>query len=138
MLILNKKDFTSNLLFLCPAIIWMCIITYLSSQEHLPDVQELFKNADKVAHFGVYFILSILLMIGISSNFRIKRELSIFFVFIIGSGFAALDEYHQSFVPNRTPDFYDLIADVIGIILGVILYKYIVRIVSKIPFFKKL
>ncbi len=36
----------------------------------------------------------------------------------IGSIYAATDEFHQGFVPGRTPDIRDWTADTIGLILG--------------------
>lgn len=36
----------------------------------------------------------------------------------LGGLYGALDEWHQSFVPGRTPDATDWLADVAGVIAG--------------------
>ncbi len=110
-------------MLLAPAILWMVLITYLSSRNELPDVQQLFKHADKVAHFGVYFVLGILLIIGVQSKTKQSNILNMFLVLIVGSVFGFIDEYHQSFVPNRVADIYDLIADISGILISLLFYK---------------
>ena len=36
----------------------------------------------------------------------------------VGSAYAALDEWHQSFVPGRNPDIADWLADAAGVAVG--------------------
>ncbi|HRP01833.1 MAG TPA: VanZ family protein [Candidatus Kapabacteria bacterium] len=103
----------------------MCLLTYLSSQEQLPDVQELFKNADKVAHFGVYFILGLFLNYGLSKYFNKSFLFTSIISIVVGITFSFIDEYHQSFVPNRVSDSLDLVADTLGILLSSFIYRYL-------------
>jgi VanZ family protein len=41
---------------------------------------------------------------------------------IIGAGYGALDEWHQSFVPGRDANLGDWMADVVGVMLGLMLF----------------
>lgn len=122
---MNIKNKYLNLLFFLPSILWMALITYLSSRSQIPDMQQFFQHADKVAHFSVYFILGILLLIGLKINLKISNFLYSILTISIGFSFAIIDEYHQSFVPNRVPDLYDFIADILGIIISLFFYKQI-------------
>lgn len=88
-------------------------------------MQELFRHADKIAHFIVYFVLGMLLILGLIINIRKNDTYRIIIILFIGSLFAFIDEYHQSFVPNRVPDLLDLIADILGIIFSLIFYKHL-------------
>ena len=69
----------------------------------------------KLAHGGIYFLLGIALT-GVLISQRTKRVL--WLVPLIGGVLAALDEFHQSFVPGRGPSIFDVLIDVIGVGLG--------------------
>ena len=77
----------------------------------------------KLAHFSLYFILSILVMsFLVSSNkFNLRNIIliSIIFCFI----YACSDEYHQTFINGRTGQFSDVIIDTIGASIGSIIYS---------------
>lgn len=72
-------------------------------------------GADKVAHMALFGLLSGLVATGLwRSNHRLPGRL----VFLIAVLFAVLygftDEIHQWFVPHRTFEWLDLLADAIG------------------------
>ena len=76
---------------------------------------------DKFLHIGEYAVLAILLYralyISLSYYFlRFTAPIVIFLCLLYGIS----DEYHQSFVSNRFSDFYDILADTTGAILGTI------------------
>ena len=118
-----------------PAIAWACLISGLStdvfSAEHtsvfvIPVLRWLFPHASaetiewmhavirKMAHLTEYFIFSIFLMHGLRGKDRgWKLRLAIWAVVIVG-GYAALDEFHQSFVPSRGPSVWDVLLDTTG------------------------
>jgi VanZ family protein len=69
----------------------------------------------KVAHFTEYAILAFLARRAfITSSYRLIQQrwfqLGLLLVVIYG----LLDEFHQSFVPSRTPSIYDSAIDVAG------------------------
>lgn len=68
----------------------------------------------KCAHFIEYFILSLLILRGIRGGRREVRIAWIFAAIILVAGYASLDEFHQSFVPGRTPAVTDVLIDTSG------------------------
>ena len=88
-------------------------------------------HADKIAHFGFFFVQSVLL--SLLFVFRTRRSyfqiilLSTLVVFVYGG----LIEILQSRIFNRTGDFYDLIADVLGGLLGAMACPVILRFFQK-------
>jgi VanZ family protein len=82
---------------------------------------------DKVLHFTAYALLGALFLRAFNTT-RIKHHLKL--IFTLSVLFSALygisDEIHQSFVPYRTADAMDALADILGSIAGVYLYQKIV------------
>lgn len=71
--------------------------------------------ADKVSHALAYFVL----MLWFSQIYHDKFQRNmIAFVFVL-MGISI--EYFQSFDPNRTADFFDIVANVTGLTLGFLL-----------------
>jgi len=68
----------------------------------------------KSAHFTEYFILSLLLLRGIRGENRgLKLAWALLAIAIVAC-YASLDEFHQSFVPGRTPAVTDVMIDTSG------------------------
>jgi VanZ family protein len=68
----------------------------------------------KSAHFVEYFILGLLLLRGIRGERRgVKLAWALVAICIVFC-YASLDEFHQSFVPGRTPAFHDVMIDTSG------------------------
>ena len=86
----------------------------------------------KLAHFSLYFILSILFMVFFMSfnkfNLRYVILISIIFCFI----YACSDEYHQTFINGRTGQFSDVIIDTIGASVGSIIYSIVYKKIKNI------
>lgn len=73
----------------------------------------------KSAHFLLYFVLAVIFFMAlIISKLDIKS--SIIFTLIFCVLFAVSDEIHQTFVPERTPLFKDVVIDSVGALTGVI------------------
>lgn len=91
-----------------------------------PDV--LPKFADKVVHLTEYCIWAILFLLMLKQEDRINTLLNAFVaVLIFGAILGIFDEVHQRFISGRSMDKYDLLADVIGIILAIILFRIFYR-----------
>ena len=105
-----------GLLFYCLFIYW------LSDQQTLP-TPELFENQDKVLHFGAYFVMG--LFAWRSFRHLISPPIILTLITIVFCSLYALsDEWHQSFVPGRSSDVLDWIADTLGAGFSVfLLYK---------------
>ena len=117
-----------------PAIIFALAIFIASAQSHI-DLPNLgFAFNDKIYHAFAYFIFGLTILLALDKNSKTltTKEL-IIYMLCIGCLYAASDEYHQSFVWGRTADFFDWVADSIGIILSIPIYfKYLQKFTEKI------
>jgi VanZ family protein len=68
----------------------------------------------KCAHLTEYFILSMLILRGIRAGEKGMHLRWALVTILIIAGYAALDEYHQSFVPGRTAAVGDVLIDTSG------------------------
>jgi VanZ family protein len=68
----------------------------------------------KCGHLTEYFILSMLVLRGIRAGEKGLYLRWVLVTILIVAGYAALDEYHQSFVPGRTAAVGDVLIDTTG------------------------
>ena len=106
-----------------PVFAWALVIFCLSSipGRNIPRVD--IPHADKLVHFSEYLILSLLTaraFLRTAANISLAK--TVILSIIILSLYAAFDEWHQNFVPDRTCDIFDFSADFIGLSTGAILY----------------
>ena len=112
------------MIFWTPVAVWMAVIFALSSipTEYIPKIS--IPNIDKLIHLVEFSILGFLLIRALlNSGLNISFTKMLILAIIIASLYACLDEWHQHFVRNRTPDIFDLITDFIGVNVGLFLYK---------------
>jgi len=77
----------------------------------------------KLAHVSEYAILAVLLYRAcVHTALKGRRALSAGLVLLFCAVYAATDEFHQSFVPSRTASLRDVMIDICGAMLAVILY----------------
>lgn len=113
----------SFFIYKAPAFLWALFIFYLLTipGRSLPDVHIL--NADKLAHASVFFIQAILLyraLIYPSPLIFFKRLTPVFTTSVLTFLYGVLSEEYQSFVPDRTPEVLDAIANSFGIVFFLI------------------
>lgn len=77
----------------------------------------------KCAHVAEYAILALLLWRAVRNGPALHMKMSLLFgaVLLACALFAASDEFHQSFVKSRTPSVRDVLLDVIGAFLGLLI-----------------
>jgi hypothetical protein len=97
-----------------PAILWAGVLFFLSSRSW-GDAPSRIPVDDSVVHLGLYFVFGVLLALG--RRLAVDPP-SLARVFIIGLLYALSDEVHQLFVPGRTFDPMDLLADGLGVLIG--------------------
>jgi VanZ family protein len=119
------------------ALTWMAGIFYLSHQPTL-DVPSLFENQDKVMHFGAYGLLGVLLLGAMPLEAAGYRSRQIALATLIASLYGISDEFHQSFVPGRSPDVMDWLADTSGAFLAALLLAQLSRSFSGSRAFRRL
>ncbi len=119
-----------------PAILIALVIFTLSSIPKLTPPDLGLKMQDKIFHVIAYFVFGITLVH--SAHFIFKNRLVIL-VFVVTAGlvYAALDEWHQAFVPGRMSSVYDFFADGIGILLAVpLIFVWFRHVINRYrPFF---
>jgi VanZ family protein len=101
----------ASLLWL-PAAGWAAFIFVLSSQPVLPSPASV---GDKEAHAFTYGVLAFLCLVGLTgARWRGTTRRRVAIAFLLAVLYGISDEFHQSFVPGRTPDVLDLAADAAG------------------------
>ena len=77
----------------------------------------------KLAHVSEYAVLAVLLYRAfVHTALKGRRALSAGLVLLLCAAYAATDEFHQSFVPSRTASVRDVMIDICGATLAVMLY----------------
>lgn len=102
-----------------PVVAWALVIFALSSipGTSIPDVG--FSFADKVAHICVYGVLGVLFFRAWRRQAPALNDTVALLVSALCTlTYGISDEFHQLFVPNRSADIFDLVADLIGGVLG--------------------
>ena len=97
-----------------PAVSWAFVIFVLSALPNLRGAPS-FPFSDKIAHVILYAGLGAALAWGWA---RSPQTVSHVALLIAGALYGITDEWHQMYVPGRTPDLADWIADVVGVLLG--------------------
>jgi VanZ family protein len=80
----------------------------------------------KCAHLTEYFILSMLILRGLRAGEKGMHLRWALVTILIIAAYAALDEYHQSFVPGRTAAVGDVLIDTTGGIAAQIVASLVV------------
>jgi VanZ family protein len=83
-------------------------------------------------HFFLYIGFGVLLYFGFYIPGRLYRQFALNLAWFSGTLYGLTDEYHQSFVPGRTADWKDAVADASGVLLGILIGMLILFIVLKI------
>lgn len=120
-----------------PFILWLVIIFVQSSLPaiELPPVDII--GADKLIHLGVFGLLAALCyisLIHITKNNTFSQNPLTWSV-VITAVYGASDEIHQYFVPNRSAEVLDWIADLLGILIMAFLISHYLQ--KKYRLFKR-
>ncbi len=104
-----------NRFFILLFFIILFIIMYLATttNPHMAVVQSMW---DKANHFAAFITLYVLLSLAF-------KDLSITYKVFLLLGFGMLIEIVQYFIPGREFSFLDVVADSVGIFMGVMFYK---------------
>lgn len=126
-----KMDFDRFAKFWVPAIIWAIIIFSFSSVS-VPVVSPFYWREfviKKTGHFIEYVIFGSLIYRALLNSGAAKKK-AVIYTIIVSLLYAASDEFHQSFIPNREPRVRDVIIDTIGASLAV---YFLWRLLPKAP-----
>ena len=114
-----------------PPLAWIALSFYLSHQPSLPypggfDA----KFISTLGHVGVFGVLAVLIWwtLGLTSLSSGRRAM---LAVLLTVAYGFMDEWHQSFVPGRTPDWRDIVADTVGATLAMLAVLWIERRVKR-------
>ncbi|MGK9367951.1 VanZ family protein [Melioribacter sp. Ez-97] len=115
-----------------PLVIYWILLFSLTTipADKLPQI---FVWQDKIQHFIAYLILSMMLALSVHFQRKIPKfsqmPFKITFWFIVI--YASLDEIHQAFIPGRYCDLFDLMSDIAGGTLGLLIVDKFLKIVKR-------
>jgi len=122
---LFAKTIPVKIKYFLPAILWAIIILLASllPVSKIPDFS-LLKHADKVIHFGMYFVFAFLISAGIFFHRFYSWRKNYLFSSVVPLFFALLTEILQhSLINSRSGNFSDFFANIAGIAAGIITAK---------------
>lgn len=108
------------------AVIWAIVIfaaSVMPSDNISIESNMLFPHADKVVHFGMYFILQLLFMRYDSSEVKGKNKV-IIFILVVSYGFI-IELIQGYFLVDRFFENYDIIANITGALMGILFFNRI-------------
>lgn len=111
-------------------LLWTAIIFVLCAMpsEDIPDPRFNFPHIDKVVHFGMYFVSSLLMRYPLERYDHLRRVhiwmITIGFAFVFGGAVELL----QARFFGRSGDWNDLLADVLGGAAGCLAYPAVKRL----------
>lgn len=121
--------FRYNLFTIC----WLLIILLLTLTpgDALPETNlwaELL-NIDKVVHFIIFGILALLMIIGFTKQytFAVLRKYAVAAALAVSIGYGILIELIQIPIPGRGLELMDMVANIIGCLLGYALFYMIYK-----------
>jgi VanZ family protein len=110
-----------------PPVAWIVVSFLLSHQPTLPYPPDISAQVVSVmGHVGVFGVLAALIWWALGlAEMSLARRAGVAILLTVIYGF--LDEWHQSFVPGRTPDIRDIVADTIGATLAMLAVTWLAR-----------
>ena len=113
--------------------IWanLILVVCLLPKSNVPKVQLInIPHFDKWVHGGMFLILTVLLLIDFSrlSKFSEQKKtyfVSVFCISVLHGGFIELLQAY--FSPTRSGDWFDWLADIAGVLLGIFLGKFFLK-----------
>lgn len=116
-----------KLKYFFPAFMWALFILTVSlvPASKIPSIPILqMKFADKIIHFVMYFVFAAFISIGFYRQNQTGIKKNYFISFIIPFFFASATEIMQRLViSGRSGDFYDMLANLSGILAGIIIAR---------------
>jgi VanZ family protein len=100
----------------------VCLAIFIESSfpsDSYPTIE--FELSDKIIHFVIYFVLFLTAFYSLSNQkkFLMLCKYSLISSFFFTLLYGASDEFHQYFIPGRTCDIFDWLADVIGAVFAI-------------------
>lgn len=102
-----------------PPLLWAGVILFGTSlPQSVVPLQT--SSIDKVLHFTIYTVFAFLLTRQISEDTSRWRAAAL--AIVVAMAFGAVDEWHQRFIPGRSTEFADWLADSFGAVIGTFMF----------------
>lgn len=112
--------------------VWFSTTFYILVKPINEEKINLFENADKILHALIFGIMTLLVILLIKSISKIPIR-AIYAIAILGTTcFGAIMEIVQLQFFERQCDFYDVIANSTGSIIGAIIFPYVYSIIHQL------
>ena len=92
------------------------ILSIVNANE-IPRINALGFLTDKVVHLIIYLYLA---LIGLMCSFNTKNIVLIFYIFMFGFFIEIIHIFH----PNRLFEYFDLLANLIGVTIALQIYRF--------------
>jgi VanZ family protein len=104
-------------------VVGFCLVIFIQSSRPFPDVIPDFHMVDKLLHFSAWTLLAVLFFRAYheKSPFSQFKNGLLWISFLSAALYGMSDEIHQHFVPSRTADIFDFIADATGSLCGTVI-----------------
>lgn len=107
-------------------LVFYCTLIFIQSSRPFPGNIPDILFIDKVLHFFGYALLGVLFFRAYHTLPLKNRPRPMIFLSIISATLYGIsDEIHQHFVPTRSADIWDVLADMLGSIFGVLIIHHI-------------
>lgn len=103
---------TRERLYLGVLVVWVALTLTLTSIPN-PQFGPTFRGADKVAHFGFYGGAGFLFVLWRMESGK-GAAMAVLWALLFAAFLGAVDEFHQQWIPGRSMEFYDWVADFTG------------------------
>ena len=138
---LTVKPFLYTAITKFPALIIGATIWFLSAQSTLPTIKGVL-GFDKFLHLTAFFFFTAAVGLWFApEKWRRRPLLTGLLTLGVGSLYGLIDEAHQYFVPGRSSDIADWVADTLGALLGSgavwLVSRYVLKKFNYENFFKR-
>lgn len=99
-------------------VLWLIYLANIDDNNRLFDFIAATRYADKVGHFGIFFVLTLAAIIGSKFKSFAIMKLRIYYGMVAVTVFVVAEEVSQVFIPSRNFELLDLAADGVGIALA--------------------
>ena len=112
------------------AIIWATIVFFISVVAGSAQTSINVVGMDKFIHTGIYALLCLQLIVGFSKqhSFRLLKFNPVIGAVIVSATYGILLEFVQYFIPERSFDIYDMLANALGAFIGWLVFLVIYKL----------
>jgi len=97
-----------------PVLLWAALIFWFSAQSAPPDFGPNLPKKRKIEHMAGYAVFGCLILRALRKAHALPLPKATWLAILLVAAYAASDEWHQTFVPNRTGQVSDVVIDTVG------------------------